>query len=304
MKAILTNPRYHGEVPRNDGQTFKAAFPPLVDDETWRAVVRVRMGQPHFGRSPHRKYRPYILTRLLRCAHCSGTMSGYRQTPPSDRAQEPRPHYYCYTRRVEGNAGCRAPRIPQEIIEEQVLALLRAMLLPDGLAEAVDVAVATYAKQQRSVSRATWRRSIDDQLRRWNDVYVEGGIRLEEYSRRCQELCLLRDQLALEPRAGSIAAKRDQLRTIVDDWPRMSDDERARLLGLIFLEIRASYSRWQGLSVAFKVRAEWEPYVEAVLARQAERSAAARVRPVTTSEQLTRQYANRPLGLISRSLAV
>ncbi len=119
-------------------------------------------------------------------------------------------------------------------------------------------------------------------LRRWSDVYVEGGIPLEEYGQRCQELRLLRDQLALEPRAGSIAAKRDQLRSVVEDWPRLTDDER-----LFFVEIRARYSRRQGLTVAFKVRAEWEPYVEAVLARQAERPAAAEVQPVTTSERET-----------------
>ena len=47
----------------------------------------------------------------------------------------------------------------------------------------------------------------------------------------------------------------------------MTDDEKKRLLQLIFTEIRADHVEGR-VSLEFKVRPAWEPSVEAVLARR------------------------------------
>ena len=68
--------------------------------------------------------------------------------------------------------------------------------------------------------------------------------------------------------------------------PRRSvaDEEKKRVLQLIFSEIRADHTE-DGLKIEFRPKPIWEPYVEAVLARQRQEQAASPA--VTTSERKT-----------------
>jgi hypothetical protein len=80
-------------------------------------------------------------------------------------------------------------------------------------------------------------------------------------------LLIERDQLDVQPAAASIALQRQQLQSIVDDWSIMTDEDKKRVLQIIFSEIRADHTD-DGLKAEFRPRPIWEPYVEAVLARQ------------------------------------
>ena len=64
----------------------------------------------------------------------------------------------------------------------------------------------------------------------------------------------------------------------------MTDEEKKRILQMIFSEIRADHTV-DGLKIEFRPKPIWEPYVEAVLARQEQ--ARDGPRPVTTSEPKT-----------------
>lgn len=64
----------------------------------------------------------------------------------------------------------------------------------------------------------------------------------------------------------------------------MTDEEKKRVLQLIFSEIRADHTI-DVLAIEFRPRPVWEPYVEAVLARQ--RQGQDTPGPVTTSERKT-----------------
>jgi hypothetical protein len=68
--------------------------------------------------------------------------------------------------------------------------------------------------------------------------------------------------------------------------PRRSvaDEEKKRVLQLIFSEIRADHTEG-GLKIEFRPKPIWERYVEAVLARQ--RQEQHTLTPVTTSERKT-----------------
>ena len=59
----------------------------------------------------------------------------------------------------------------------------------------------------------------------------------------------------------------------------MTDEEKKRVLQIIFTEVRADHT------LEFRPRPIWEPYVEAVLARQRQERDA--LIPVTTSERKT-----------------
>ena len=64
----------------------------------------------------------------------------------------------------------------------------------------------------------------------------------------------------------------------------MTDDEKKRVLQMLFSEIRADHTD-DGLKIEFRPKPIWEPYVEAVLARQRQEQDA--LAAVTTSERKT-----------------
>jgi hypothetical protein len=64
----------------------------------------------------------------------------------------------------------------------------------------------------------------------------------------------------------------------------MTDEERKRVLQMIFSEIGADHTV-DGLKIEFRPRPVWEPQVEAVLARQ--RQVLDTLTPVITSERKT-----------------
>src|SRR3989442_336761 len=136
-----------------------------------------------------------------------------------------------------------------------------------GLAEAVDAAIASYAGQARKSSRQAKRRSIDERLKRLADVCEFGDLSKSECLARRSALFIERDRLEAQPAGASIALQRQRLQSVVDDWPIMTDEEKKRVLQMIFSEIRADHTA-NGLSIGLKAKAIWEPYVEAVLARQ------------------------------------
>jgi hypothetical protein len=78
--------------------------------------------------------------------------------------------------------------------------------------------------------------------------------------------------------------QRQQLQSVVDDWSLMADEEKKRVLQLIFSEIRADHTE-DGLKIESRPKPIWEPYVDAVLARQ--RQEQDTLTPVTTSERKT-----------------
>ena len=158
-ERILSNERYAGRLPRNDGKVFETrGYRALIDAATGDACVRHRMSRPFPGRT-NRAYRVYPLTGLLRCGRCGGTVSGWNRKHPERRTKRRYFYYTCYSRRVR--AGSAQPFFPEEQLEAEVLCLLRAMAIPDGLAEAVEAAISSYASQQRKTSRSNRRKVID-----------------------------------------------------------------------------------------------------------------------------------------------
>jgi len=87
------------------------------------------------------------------------------------------------------------------------------------------------------------------------------------------DLLIGRDQLEVKPAAASVAFQRQHIKPIVNDCSVMTDDEKKRLLQLIFTEIRADHTK-AGPVVEFKVEPQWEPYVEFVQSERRQKAPA------------------------------
>jgi len=74
-------------------------------------------------------------------------------------------------------------------------------------------------------------------------LFELGGISRAEYLSKRNDLLIERDELEVQPAAASLALQRQRIQSIVDFWSVMTDEEKKRLLQLIFTEIRADPRR-------------------------------------------------------------
>ncbi len=258
IKDILGNPRYVGRVPLRDGRVVAGTFPALVDVATFDNCERIRSAQrwrPARGPGAGKVGSPYLLSGLLRCATCDSTMSG--QTHGADRSHDTRRTYTCYRRRVAG--GCDAPMVSQDVVEADLLAVLRTMALPPGFARAVDKAVAarlrTYGGAQTASASA-----LAERLKRVNEMYELGRISPAEYEQKYLEIEDQRARIAAPP-APLFAQQQQVLNTLVEEWDAMTADERKRMLAAIFDTVTAGADGVDRLEPC----EDWRPYVVAAI---------------------------------------
>lgn len=256
LKDLLNNRRYLGKVPRNDGTEHDAAFPALVDAATWAACERRRVAGRRIRLSGTKRASPYLLSGVLRCPRCHSTMSGERRPP--DRWHGERRYYTCYTRRTA--KACDQPYLSQARLEEDLYALLSAIALPEGLAEAVDAAVAQMGVGQKRQGRKSTLRALEDRVARLKDLYELGDIQRDEYLRKRDALRHEIGALQSAPEP-SFVRQRTMLRSLVDDWQHLTVDERKRIVGMIF---EAILPNDEGLE-EWVPRESWKTYVRAVL---------------------------------------
>jgi len=142
-------------------------------------------------------------------------MSGW--TRRADRSHRERHYYICYERRVGGD--CLARSMPQDDLEDDVEAILGAIVLPDGFAQAVETALAGQASRGRASNNAATLKSVEARKGRLRDLYEFGDIAREEYLRRREGL----DCEVTSLRAASqqtFRVQRAEIRSLVDDWRR------------------------------------------------------------------------------------
>ena len=139
------------------------------------------------------------------------------------------------------------------------------------------------ARHVRGNARSEQPTSIEARQARLRDLYELGDITRDDYVQRRDVLTREADGVRSsgEP---TFVRQRTALRSLVDDWAKMTGDERKRMLQLIFSEIRADHVN-ENLLVTFKALPHWESYAEAVLARKTATESASD--PVSTSERKT-----------------
>lgn len=264
LKDLLGNPRYVGRVPRRDGTEFPAAYPALIDEETWAACQRVRLA--HRAKSwamaslAHRpRVSRYLLSGVLHCAACGSSMSGETWKPDRTHPIE-RARYTCYRRRTAGL--CSAPYIDQDELEGAIIDVLEAVSLPAGIAEAVDAAAAglrRHAQPKRSSVR-----EIEARLDRLRTLFEMGDVDLGTYTARRDALTAEKAEAAAPRRVPQLAKQNELLRSLVQHWTDMTTDERKRTIGHVFQEIRAERTDGEA-RVRFLPREDWRPYMRAAV---------------------------------------
>jgi hypothetical protein len=134
-------------------------------------------------------------------------MSGNIWMPDRTHPQ-PRRFDVCHRRRLA--AGCDAPTIPQDMVETDLLAVLRTVALSPGLARAVGARMRTFGKA-KVVSEA----ELAERQRRINEMYKLERITRAEYDAECREVAGQRSTLAERP-APLFMQQQSFLQSLVD----------------------------------------------------------------------------------------
>ena len=88
------------------------------------------------------RYSRYLLSGVLRCGHCGGTLAG----KGNSNGEGPR-YYSCVTGQTRPGACCRY-QIPQEPIEDYVIGVLERQLLSDQAVKKIIRAIHQQAKSK------------------------------------------------------------------------------------------------------------------------------------------------------------
>jgi DNA invertase Pin-like site-specific DNA recombinase len=150
---VFTNPFYAGVISW-DGKTFAGKHPAMVTLDEFKRVQEL-LGRP--GR-PRRKTYTFPYTGMIRCGECGLSVTAEHKT---NRFGSTYIYYHCTKRRFAYR--CRQPVISAGELEQQFVAFLETVTLPDRFHQWA-VARLERMATQKGQARAIQRRSLEDAL--------------------------------------------------------------------------------------------------------------------------------------------
>ena|GEM_PF-372284 len=165
VKGILTNPFYIGIV-RYRGVEYPGLHEAAIDRVLWERCqdIRARRRRQGGGRLATRG-QGGLLSELSYCGWCGARLHSWQSGNASCRTHR----YYCSTRRRYGTSACAAPMLHGTAVEEQVLDLLRSLVLPERIVDRVIAEVEERLARPAQTAPDTAR--LAEQLRRLSVAY-------------------------------------------------------------------------------------------------------------------------------------
>ncbi len=203
----------------------------LIDEETWQRYVDARALR---SRVPARvKRSKYVLSGLVRCARCGGTMVANPRTGGGDQ-------YRCKTSKERGREACEGGYVAMSIVRDAVLAWLRDVADDvEGSAARTDVAAAERLSAEAEVERlAALVERTDAAIDRLTVQLADGLVSEAAYeravraldTRRAQEVAAV-EVAALEARQAVVEDVSAVAADLLARWPTIPTEGRRETLG-------------------------------------------------------------------------
>lgn len=234
LRKMLTAPAMAGIVEYRGKHVGVLPGEPILDRETWdRLLLNFK------SRKRGRPTSAYLLSGLMVCAKCGGTIYG---RPQGHRAPyedgEVRRQYWCALR-IKGGAGCGANAIDQRFADSVVKHLVLRRLSDPKQAEKASRAAsridAELTKARALVTKLEGEaKSLASKIGT-GDAWTPDAVAvpMAAYSERIAEAKKVRDRLVL---AKGGATEADEADAIQLDWDDANLDERRRLVRKAFPE--------------------------------------------------------------------
>ncbi len=257
VRGILHNPFYTGKVRHRD-RLLPGAHEALVSEDLFETIqVTMRRNSGRSRTLQHNPQREYLLKGLIHCAHCRMPM--WAQTFVNGR------RYYREQKGSRGAGYCvgRSGSMPCDVPDEQMGEIVAALVLPDAWVDRV-LAQVHLADEVKRVGGE--KKKVQQQLRRLAQVYVDGHILDDEYSRQRKRLDDRLRSLVVPDAEVALGAGK-----ILEDLPRLWQiadlTERRRILMTMLDAVYVDTVEERRI-VAIRPRPAFRPLMEIATVRE------------------------------------
>jgi site-specific DNA recombinase len=206
IRDLLQNRVYTGKVPyaeifyngslgegkrsgRNRKEWFEGKHEPILSEELFEFCQEVRK-QITKHRRPYEQLRTYLLHDRVYCVRCvtkrpnNTTDAKYGKMRPKYSTRDDKTWYRCLCR-DRGYGHCDQSYVSAEMIDEQVVAVLSNLAIPDGFKERVEQAVQSRVEHEEALRRMEEIRQIVERIDfRWE----KGFMTPQEYGEKRTQL--------------------------------------------------------------------------------------------------------------------
>ncbi|MFC1593916.1 recombinase family protein [Candidatus Omnitrophota bacterium] len=150
ISRILTNPTYIGKIwynkrvsskttgklkrrPKEQWIVCDGQHKPIVNEKLFNKVQGILKRQ---SQEPRRKMSEYLLSGLVRCGKCGGSLSGFTQRKITPKGEKMYSYYKCHAHMSKGSSVCKGNSINKQMLEN--LAVEKIISLADSREFRVD----------------------------------------------------------------------------------------------------------------------------------------------------------------------
>lgn len=131
IRAILNNPIYIGYL-RFKGEIYKGVHQPIVDEQLWNSVQEIK--QKRSKKAPKHFSREYLLSGILRCPQCGGSMiPQHVKNKRKDGSYRINHYYICNKYHNQGISVCKPNSVPALEAEEKVMNWLEEFIFQPNI---------------------------------------------------------------------------------------------------------------------------------------------------------------------------
>jgi len=181
VRRILGNPTYIGKTwynkrasskttgviknrPRDEWIEVEGNHPHIIDPRTFKIVKDILDRQSN---EPRRKMSDYLLSGLVRCGKCGGSLNGYTLRRITKKSPRLYSYYKCHNYLSKGKASCAGVSIPTDILEGLVVETI--LKLSDSKKFKVDIKRALKKYNEEVTTKTKPMRAEKDKLIKRND---------------------------------------------------------------------------------------------------------------------------------------
>ena len=221
VRVMLQNEFYYGMVSYRN-ELLPGQQTPLITKEEYDEAQAIRAKRAHRPKSyTSTPKRYYLLQRLAHCEKCERPL----------RMQGASEHYYYKDASRERGLECPHANqsIRMELADEQVLALLGGLRLPDDWQNEIEARLRTTDEAGQIEKRRT---QLRENIRRLGRAYTSGGMDDDEYAGK---LAKAQEELAglVVPNTGHLLEVGLQIETLAEYLAEATVGERAELCQLL-----------------------------------------------------------------------
>jgi hypothetical protein len=233
LKQLLLSPRlagyrvYQGGIAKDtDGNPVTGMFPPVLEVETWEAVVATITDPTRSSRFAHVGGRKYLLSGIARCAVCSKTLTGSANAAANTFS------YSCKRVQTCGKVGISGP---------QTDALITKLVLAYLADREVQSEVEPWSGESELAGN-------EERLRELMDGFTSGELTRDvvfpAVGKLEDQAAILREERAVWLRGQLALTKRPT--NVVEQWPSLDRDQQRQVIASVLHSVVVSPAKARG----------------------------------------------------------